>query len=145
MTVAVPQLEMGQGVSTVLAQIVAMELGADWSQVVAEPAPVSGAYANVPLAAKWAALWMPFGAGLDTGGGTAARSSRLARSFAERNRFTATADGTALAAYEGPAREAAGVPHAQEDGAAVLLGGPAIAMGRAPRRRRRLQRGRSAG
>ncbi|WP_298196124.1 molybdopterin cofactor-binding domain-containing protein [Novosphingobium sp.] len=106
-TVAVPQLEMGQGISTVLAQIVAMELGADWSQVVAEPAPVSGAYANVPLAAKWAALWMPFGAGLDTGGGAAARSSRLARSFAERNRFTATADGTALAAYETPAREAA--------------------------------------
>ena len=106
-TVAVPQLEMGQGIATLLAQIVAMELGADWSQVVAEPAPVSGAYANIPLAAKWGALWMPFGARLDTGGGSAARSSRMARSFAERHRFSATADGTALAAYERPAREAA--------------------------------------
>ncbi|MEQ8772616.1 MAG: xanthine dehydrogenase family protein molybdopterin-binding subunit, partial [Erythrobacter sp.] len=31
-TVAVPQLEMGQGVTTVLAQLVAVELGADWRQ-----------------------------------------------------------------------------------------------------------------
>ena len=53
-TVAVPQLEMGQGVSTLLPQVVAMELGADWRQVAVEPAPVSGAYANLPLAARWA-------------------------------------------------------------------------------------------
>lgn len=101
-TVAVPQLEMGQGVSTLLAQVVAQELGADWAQVLAEPAPISGAYANVPLAAKWSALWLPFGARLEGGA-----DSRLARSYAERHRFMATADGTALAAYETPAREAA--------------------------------------
>ncbi|MBC2670400.1 molybdopterin cofactor-binding domain-containing protein [Novosphingobium piscinae] len=106
-TVAVPQLEMGQGAATLLAQVVALELGADWAQLVAEPAPVSGAYANIPLAARWSALWMPFGAELGAGRGEAARSSRLARSFAERSRFTATADGTTLAAYEQPAREAA--------------------------------------
>lgn len=103
-TVAVPQLEMGQGVGTVLAQVAAMELGADWGQVAAEPAPVSGVYANVPLAAKWAPLWLPFGAEL---GGGSARDSRIARGWAERHRFTATADGTALAAYEQPLREAA--------------------------------------
>ena len=107
-TIAVPQLEMGQGVSTVLAQVVAQELGASWSQVAAEPAPVSGAYANVPLAARWSPLWMPFGVDLDDGGAsTAARGSDIARGFAERHRFTATADGTALAAYEQDAREAA--------------------------------------
>ena len=55
-TVAVPQLEMGQGVTTLLPQVVAMELGADWRQVAVEPAPVSGAYANLPLAARWAPL-----------------------------------------------------------------------------------------
>ena len=58
-TVAVPQLEMGQGITTLLPQIVAVELGADWRQVAVEPAPVSGAYANLPLAARWAPLWMP--------------------------------------------------------------------------------------
>ncbi|HSF11457.1 MAG TPA: molybdopterin cofactor-binding domain-containing protein, partial [Erythrobacter sp.] len=42
-TVAVPQLEMGQGITTLLPQIVAYELGADWRQIAVEPAPVSGA------------------------------------------------------------------------------------------------------
>ena len=42
-SVAVPQLEMGQGITTLLPQVVAMELGADWRQVAVEPAPVSGA------------------------------------------------------------------------------------------------------
>ena len=40
--VAVPQLEMGQGVTTLLPQIVAGELSADWRQVAVVPAPVSG-------------------------------------------------------------------------------------------------------
>ncbi|WP_210766513.1 molybdopterin cofactor-binding domain-containing protein [Caenibius tardaugens] len=53
-SVAQPQLEMGQGISTLLPQIVAMELGADWRQIAVEPAPVSGAYPNMPLAARWA-------------------------------------------------------------------------------------------
>ncbi|MEO7247219.1 MAG: molybdopterin cofactor-binding domain-containing protein, partial [Novosphingobium sp.] len=101
-SVAVPQLEMGQGISTLLPQIAAYELGADWQRVAVEPAPTSGAYANVPLAEKWAPLWMPALPSLAEG-----EDSLFARSFAERNRFTATADGTALAAYEMPLRLAA--------------------------------------
>ena len=95
-------LEMGQGITTLLPQIVAHELGADWKQVAVAPAPVSGAYANVPLAAKWAPLWLPLVPGLAEGD-----DAWLAREYAQRSRFTATAEGTALAAYEASAREAA--------------------------------------
>ncbi len=101
-SVAVPHLEMGQGITTLLPQVIALELGADWRQIAVEPAPVSGAYANSVLAAEWAPLWLPLLSGLaDT------PDSLLARRFAEREAFTATADGTALAAHEAAARGAA--------------------------------------
>ena len=100
-TVAVPQLEMGQGVTTVLAQVVAVELGADWRQVGVEPVPPAGLYANIPLAAKWAPLWS------NLPGMAGDPESRLAEGYARRNAFCATADGTALEACEQPLREAA--------------------------------------
>lgn len=106
-TVAVPQLEMGQGITTLLAQIVAYELGADWRQIAVEPAPVSGAYGNVPLAKKWIALWDPNFAGLST-----ATDTMMAERFAGAQRFAATADGTSIAAYELPCREAAAAARA---------------------------------
>ena len=49
-TVAVPQCEMGQGVTTLIPQLAAMELGADWRQIAVEPAPPAGAYPNLALA-----------------------------------------------------------------------------------------------
>ena len=101
-SVAVPEVEMGQGISTLIPQIVAYELGADWRQVAVEPAPVSGAYANAPLAAHWAQLWMPLLPGLADEPG-----SLLARRFAEREAFVTSADGTSLTAHEEPARIAA--------------------------------------
>lgn len=106
-TVAVPQLEMGQGITTLLPQIVAYELGADWRQVAVEPAPVSGAYGNVPLARKWMPLWDPAFAGLSEGS-----DDLIARRFAGSRRFNATAGGTSLAAYERPCREAAAAARA---------------------------------
>ncbi|MEO1488842.1 MAG: molybdopterin cofactor-binding domain-containing protein, partial [Pseudomonadota bacterium] len=101
-TVAVPQLEMGQGITTLLPQIIAQELGADWRQIAVAPAAISGAYPNIALAERWSALWDPLTDGLsDT------TDAILAKQFAQMQRFTATADGTALAAYEEPARLAA--------------------------------------
>lgn len=106
-TVAVPQLEMGQGITTLLPQIVAQELGADWRQIAVEPAPVSAAYPNIALAERWAPMWESLGSGL-----TDATDARLAARFAERNRFNATADGTSLAAFELPSRNAAAAARA---------------------------------
>ncbi len=51
--VIVPQLEMGQGVSTVLPQILADELGADWRMVAVQGAPVSPLYANTLLSKEF--------------------------------------------------------------------------------------------
>ncbi len=101
-SVAVPQLEMGQGVTTLIAQVVATELGADWRQVAIEPSPVSAHYANLPLAARWSRLWMPAMSSLAD-----EADDVLVRRWAEDNSFMVTADGTSLAAYETPAREAA--------------------------------------
>lgn len=105
--VAVPQLEMGQGISTLLPQIIAHELGADWRQIAVEPAPVSGAYANVPLARKWIALWDPLASGLSE-----STDDLMAQRFAGAQRFNATAAGTSLEAYELPCREAAAAARA---------------------------------
>ena len=101
-SVAVPQLEMGQGITTLIPQIVAVELGADWRSMAVEPAPPSALYANFPLAARWAGLWMPMLPGLGEN-----PLSPVTRRWAEAQRFSATADGMSLAAYEGAARYAA--------------------------------------
>ena len=106
-TVAVPQLEMGQGVTTLLAQVVAVELGADWRQVAVEPARISPAYANTALAARWVEMWLP---GMAPLGDEA--DDALTRRWAEANAFVATAEGSSLAAFEGPARAAAAAARA---------------------------------
>lgn len=51
--VMVPQAELGQGVFTMFAQIVADELGADWRTVAVQPAPPGPLYANILLAREW--------------------------------------------------------------------------------------------
>lgn len=51
--VMVPQAELGQGVFTLFAQMVADELGADWRTVAVQPAPPGPLYANRLLAREW--------------------------------------------------------------------------------------------
>ena len=101
-SVAVPQVEMGQGITTLIPQIAAYELGADWRQVAVEPTPPSAFYANQVLAARWAPLWMPLlPAFADE------PDSAITRGWAQDTRFNVTADGTSVAAYEQPVRIAA--------------------------------------
>src|SRR5690606_39189820 len=66
-----------------------------------EPAPPSGAYVNLPLAARWAPLWRPAVAALND-----EPDDFFVRRWAEAERFGATAEGTTLAAFERPCREA---------------------------------------
>ncbi len=51
--VAVPQVELGQGAYTLIAQIIADELGADWRTVGVEPAPLNPIFANRLFAREW--------------------------------------------------------------------------------------------
>lgn len=53
--VVVPQAETGQGVTTLLPQILADELGADWRTVGVQSAPINPLYANTLLAREWLA------------------------------------------------------------------------------------------
>lgn len=93
-TVAVPQVESGQGSWTALPQVLADELGAAWEKVAVEPAPLRAAYAN-PLAEQEG--WLD---GLGT-----LRSWSLERDGAMR----ITADATSVRAFEQPLRDAGAV------------------------------------
>jgi isoquinoline 1-oxidoreductase subunit beta len=53
-TVAVPRQDMGQGIYTMLAMLVAEELDADWSKVKVEQAPVNPVYGNITMLADGA-------------------------------------------------------------------------------------------
>lgn len=89
-SVAVPQIEAGQGTWTGLSQIVADELGAAWELVSVEPAPLAKEYAN-PLAGK---------EGWPTG-------------------IRITANSTSVRAFDRPMREAAAIARTMLVGAAA--------------------------
>ena len=96
--VIVQQLEMGQGVTTLLPQILADELGADWRTVAVQPAPVSPLYANSLLAGQeMDGDWMRL---LGDAGDWAKRE------YAERSALMLTGGSTSLAMFEGAYRDA---------------------------------------
>ena len=94
-TVAVPQVELGHGVFTAHAQIVADELGADWRTIAVEAAQPGRHGANTLLAREWAE-------GID-----AASPAWLTESGAERARFAATGGSTSIRGFEPRLRDAA--------------------------------------
>lgn len=101
--VAVPQSEMGQGIYTALAQIVAGELGADWRTVAVQPALVSPLYANTLLAREWSPSLV--GESFDPDQ-VDLLADRMSASWAKRNMFMVTADSTSIRQFEQPCREA---------------------------------------
>jgi len=76
-TVVVPQVEMGQGSYTVIPQIIADELGADWRTIAVEPAPLSPVYANAIFAEEWHEGWWPKEEVQATGGSSTVRGYEL--------------------------------------------------------------------
>lgn len=58
-TCIVPQCEMGQGVTTLLPQIIADELGADWRSVAVASAPINAIYTNQLVVDEDSQLVMP--------------------------------------------------------------------------------------
>lgn len=103
-TVAVPQVEQGQGVMTAFAQIVADELGAPWDRMAVIPAPAAAAYANTLITdAKRAALFS--GEPLP---GVAGRAQRWwSRRDARADAAVVTAWSSSIRVFEKPLRRAA--------------------------------------
>lgn len=100
----VPQCEMGQGVTTLLPQIMADELGADWRTIAVETAPISPLYANTLLVDEDSAVFTPRAGVPDF---VADVRSWARREWAIRHAVMLTANGSSVRMFEGPCRAAA--------------------------------------
>lgn len=100
----VPQCEMGQGVTTLLPQIMADELGADWRTIAVETAPISPLYTNTLLVDADSATFTP-----RTGVPDFVTDVRswARREWAVRHAVMLTANGSSVQMFEEPCREAA--------------------------------------
>lgn len=102
--VIVPQCEMGQGVTTLLPQIIADELGADWRTIAVETAPISPLYTNTLLVDEDSATFMPRALVPDV---VADVRSWVRREWAVRHAVMLTANSSSVRMFEGPCRDAA--------------------------------------
>lgn len=102
-TIAIPQSEMGQGVYTSLAQIIAGELGADWRTVAVQPALNSPLFANDLFVKEWRSAMIPAAVGGIAG---SAMLDDWSEGWAENNSFMITAGSTSIRQFEMPCRMA---------------------------------------
>ncbi|WP_443027785.1 molybdopterin cofactor-binding domain-containing protein [Sphingopyxis sp. MWB1] len=100
----VPQCEMGQGVTTLLPQIMADELGADWRTIAVETAPISPLYANTLLVDEDSAVFTPRAGVPDL---VSDVRTWVRREWAVRNAVMITANDTSVRMFEDPCRDAA--------------------------------------
>jgi isoquinoline 1-oxidoreductase beta subunit len=100
----VPQCEMGQGVTTLLPQIMADELGADWRTIAVETAPISPLYTNTLLVDEDSATFTPR-AGVPDFVSDVRGWAR--REWAVRHAVMLTANSSSVRMFEEPCRAAA--------------------------------------
>ncbi|MGB3318818.1 MAG: molybdopterin cofactor-binding domain-containing protein [Sphingopyxis granuli] len=100
----VPQCEMGQGVTTLLPQIMADELGADWRTVAVETAPINALYTNTLVVDEDSAAFMPRTGVPDF---VADVRSWARREWAVRHAVMLTANSSSVRMFEAPCRDAA--------------------------------------
>lgn len=103
-TCVVPQCEMGQGVTTLLPQIIADELGADWRSIAVATAPINPIYTNLIIVDENSELVMPRAllpdAVLDV-------RHWARREWAMRSSLMLTMNDSDIRMFEAPCREAA--------------------------------------
>jgi isoquinoline 1-oxidoreductase beta subunit len=100
----VPQCEMGQGVTTLLPQIMADELGADWRTIAVETAPISPLYTNTLLVDEDSAVFTPRAGVPDF---VSDVRGWVRREWAVRNAVMLTANSSSVRMFEAPCRAAA--------------------------------------
>jgi isoquinoline 1-oxidoreductase beta subunit len=100
----VPQCEMGQGVTTLLPQIMADELGADWRTIAVETAPISPLYTNTLLVDEDSATFTPRSGIPDF---VADVRGWARREWAVRHAVMLTANSSSVRMFEEPCRAAA--------------------------------------
>ncbi len=105
-TVGVPQSEMGQGVYTLLAQIVAGELGAHWRTIAVQPAMANPVFTNTLLAREWRGAFFPAALNTQSLGGL---GNQIGDELVTRDAFVLTADSSSVRQFEQSCREAGAV------------------------------------
>jgi isoquinoline 1-oxidoreductase beta subunit len=103
-SVIVPQCEMGQGVTTLLPQIIADELGADWRTIAVETAPINPLYTNTLLVDEDSATFTPRSLVPDV---VADVRGWARREWAVRHAVMLTANSSSVRMFEAPCRDAA--------------------------------------